>query len=94
MHPDMNLRGVVFTEMGGCVCVCALSPSADRQEEARVHQEQAVPQEGQETDQEVFIERRPPSEGHPVDGGGGGYSDEAEETHSTLKTFNQNKQRP
>lgn len=25
MHPYMNLRGVVFTEMGGCVCVCVRS---------------------------------------------------------------------
>lgn len=49
--------------------MCALSPSADCQEEARVHQEQALPQEGQETDQEVFIERRPPWQGRPVASG-------------------------
>lgn len=31
-------------------------PSADGQEEAGVHQEQAFPQEGQETYQEILIE--------------------------------------
>lgn len=38
-----------------------MSPSADSQEEARLHQEQAFPQEGQETHQEIFIERPPAS---------------------------------
>lgn len=39
-----------------------ISPSTDGQEETGIHQEQAVPQEGQETDQEVFIESPPPKE--------------------------------
>lgn len=41
-----------------------LSPSADCQKEAGIHQEQAFPQEGQETDQEIFIESLPPTEAH------------------------------
>lgn len=42
------------------VCFC----SADSQEEAGIHQEQVFPQEGQETDQEIFIGRPPPTEAH------------------------------
>lgn len=36
--------------------------SADSQEEAGIHQEQAFSQEGQETDQQIFIESPPPTE--------------------------------
>lgn len=39
-------------------------PSTDCQKEAGTHQEQAFHQEGQETDQEIFIERLPPTEAH------------------------------
>ncbi len=38
--------------------------SADSQEEAGIHQEQAFPQEGQETDQEIFIGSPTPTEAH------------------------------
>lgn len=48
--------------------VLVLSPPADRQEEAGIREEQAVPQEGQETDQEISIESPPPTSRHIVEG--------------------------
>lgn len=44
--------------------------SADGQEEAWIHQEQAVPEKGQETDQEIFIEHPTPAEAHSGREGG------------------------
>lgn len=61
-------------------------PSADSQEEAGIHQEQAFPQEGQETDQEIFIESPPPTEAHC------GQEREREKKILNTKLFNKNKQ--
>ena len=52
----------VSSEVSNLGLICLLS--ADIQEEEGIHQEQALPQEGQETEQEVFIESPPPTEAH------------------------------